>query len=92
MDDINVLSDKTNTKIIIPKVDNDGKLQIVGENVENLQEALSEVLSIIGHIRDNNVALQFATIPLLSKEVQDNFERFKVSLKYLGINGNIFVI
>lgn len=77
---MNILSEKTNTKIMVPKVGQEGKLEILGENEEKLQEALIDILSIIGHIRDSNAALQFASIPILSKDVQDNFEKFKVSL------------
>lgn len=80
--DIKGLSEKTNTKIIIPEDSQEGKMKIVGDNEDNLQSALNEIHSAIGFIRDKNVALQFATIPLLSKEIQSNFEKFKVSIFY----------
>lgn len=81
--DIKSLAEKTNTNIIIPEIGQEGKLKIVGDNEENLQVALNEIHAAIGFIRDKNVALQFSTIPLLSKEIQSNFEKFKVSMVFI---------
>lgn len=78
--DIKVLSETTETKISFPKCDQEGKLKIVGHTEEDLKKALIELYSIIGFIREKNIALQFAAIPLLSKEIQSNFEKFKVIL------------
>lgn len=74
---IEFLSEETKTEISIPN-DKDGKLRIVGDSTKSINKALTEIHSLIGFIREKNVALQFTAIPLLSSEIQSNFEKFKV--------------
>lgn len=83
--DIKHLEEKTKTNIEIPYLDNEGKLTIVGDNETNLEEAVNYIHSFIGFIRDKNTALQFATIPLLSTEIQSNFQKFKVRERFLFV-------
>lgn len=80
--DIKNILQKTKTNIEIPKDTEEGKLKIISDGEENLKEALDEIYSILGFIREKNMALQFAAIPLLSEEIQSKFEEFKVGTKF----------
>nr|XP_023020546.1 activating signal cointegrator 1 complex subunit 1-like [Leptinotarsa decemlineata] len=92
--DLNSVSKRTNTNITVPKLSQEGKLMICGDTKFNIIEAINEIYSAVGQIRDRNVALQFISIPLLSNEIQTNFKKFKNEIlseeDLYGIEDSIF--
>lgn len=76
--DIKYLSDKTQTSISWPRHGQTGKLTIKGHDKKSIEDAVNEIHSVVGAIREQLTATQFISIPILSLEVQTNFEKFKV--------------
>lgn len=76
--DIEELSKATETKITLPRHGEEGMLTIAGQDRDKIENALKEIHSVIAFIRNQQAALQFISIPLLSKEIQENFLKFKV--------------
>lgn len=75
---LNILEMETNTKITIPLNGMEGNLTIIGEDETNIVEARHQVHSVIEHIRNAHRPMQFISIPTLSDEIRNNFEKFKV--------------
>ncbi|XP_018562630.1 activating signal cointegrator 1 complex subunit 1-like [Anoplophora glabripennis] len=92
--DIKHLSDKTQTNISWPRHGQNGKLSINGHDKKNIEDAVNEIHSVIGAIREQLTAAQFISIPILSKEVQTNFEKFKAEIlngeEIKGMHESIF--
>lgn len=82
---LNELEVETKTKITIPLNGREGGLTIIGEDVTNIVEARHQVHSVIEHIRNSHRPMQFISIPILSNEIRENFERFKVRFKLIVI-------
>lgn len=91
--DLNSLKTKTKTTISLPGDGNKTKLTIAGLE-DNIRDALSELHSIIGYIRDRSLPLQFISIPLVNEEIKSNFERFKKEIlndtSLRGVEESIF--
>lgn len=73
------MSNKTQTNISWPRHGENGKLTIKGDEKKNIEDAVNEIHSVIGAIREQLTAAQFISIPILNSEVQTNFVKFKVS-------------
>lgn len=63
----------------MPKYGEDGHLTIIGEDELKIVEARHKVHSVVSDIRDSYAAVQFVCVPVLSDEIKENFENFKVS-------------
>lgn len=74
------LESETNTTILLPKHGNDGDMTITGVELQQVTEATVRIHSLANEIRDSYSAMQFISIPVLSDEIKDNFEKFKVAV------------
>ncbi|KAK4879745.1 hypothetical protein RN001_007891 [Aquatica leii] len=74
---LKTLEQETHTTISIPEKDVDGCIVISGENDFDVIKARHQLHSVIGELREKLTAAQFISIPVLSEEVQRNFEKFK---------------
>lgn len=70
----------------------EGNLMITGEDVTKIVEARHHLHSVIEHIRNTHPPMQFVSIPVLSDEIKDNFEKFKVSKVHFHHHLNSIVI
>lgn len=66
----------------MPNLGTDGNMLIMGEDETKVIEARHHIHSVICSIRDASTPMQFISIPILSKEIKENFEKFKVSGNY----------
>ncbi|XP_057660454.1 activating signal cointegrator 1 complex subunit 1 [Diorhabda carinulata] len=91
--DLNLLKNKTKTTISVPSYGNNRKLIISGVE-DNIRDALIELHSVIGYIRDRSLPLQFTSIPLVNEEIRSNFENFKSEIlndtSLRGVEESIF--
>ncbi|KAJ8916247.1 hypothetical protein NQ315_016387 [Exocentrus adspersus] len=92
--DVQHLSRKTQTSISWPRYGKPGKFTIQGSDRKSIGYATNEILSVLGAIREQFTAAQFISVPILSPEVQTNFEKFKTEIlngpKITGMHESIF--
>ncbi|CAH0557145.1 unnamed protein product [Brassicogethes aeneus] len=84
------VAQKTQTRILMPKYTKRGTkndIIIEGQSEDGIKEAANELVSAIGQTRKQILATHFISIPLLSTEIQENFNKFKPRLTVLEIEG-----
>lgn len=77
---VNTVEYETTTKISIPVDGVEEQLVITGEDATQIVEARHQIHSIIDYIRSSHPPMQFISIPVLSDEIKENFNKFKVSI------------
>ncbi|CAG9863189.1 unnamed protein product [Phyllotreta striolata] len=88
-DNLTAISSKLNTSIKVP--DTSGtieKIYVCGDSEAKVKESFDGILSIIAQIRQMAKLTHFIGIPLVSDEIQSNFEIFKSEvLKFENTRG-----
>lgn len=90
------LSCETETEIIIPQHNDEDGIIVNGASTTNLINAVKHLHSVIGEIRERNVAFQFTCIPCQHPEVREKFENLKTELIKMsneidGLHESIFM-
>lgn len=90
------LSCATETEIIISQNNPEDGIIVNGASATNLINAVKHLHSVIGEIREKNVALQFTCIPCQHPEVREKFENLKTQLLKMrdeieGFDESIFI-
>lgn len=68
----------TNTLVELPQSFIGGNITVKGDTVTEIIDARNELHSLAGEIRNSSTVLQFVSIPVISNEIKENFQKFKV--------------